>query len=129
MPLSAVDPTTSFPHETLTPIVGKPTFATIQALKKQLISNAVSVHSQRGNGALGHAVIVLGQVAYDAIAGPGNNWVQPPNPGPTPNIPNPATQHQIIAIQSQWERDTREWEAYTTTEKALKRLVLARRHH
>ena len=124
MPLSAVDPTTSFPHEALTPIVGKPTFAQIQGLKQEMISNAVSVHSQRGNGALGHAVIVLGQVEYNALVGPANHWVQPPNPGPQPIIPANATQHMILAIQSQWERDTREWETYFSTEKALKRLLL-----
>lgn len=121
----STDPTASFPHATLTSISGKPTFSSVQVLKKQLVANAVSVRSARGNGNLGHAVLVLGQAAYDNIAGAGNNWVDPPNPGPAPVIPPGSTQHQIIAIQAQWERDTKEWETFNATEAALKRLLIA----
>ena len=67
MTVSYDDPLASFPHAELTPIVGKPTYASVQELKKQLVSNAMSVYSSRGNGVLGHAVIVLGQTDYDAI--------------------------------------------------------------
>ena len=122
---SIQNPTASFPHAEITPIVGKPTFATVQTLKKQLISNAISVRSSRGNGALGHAVIVLGQADYDNLAGAGNNWVNPNNPGPAPVIPAGATQHQLIAIQGQFDRDTKEWEIYHATAAALKRQVIA----
>lgn len=124
MPSSSIDPNLSFPHATLTRIVGKPTFQGVQQIKKQLISNAVSVPSNRGNGVLGHAVIVLGQAAYDAIAGPGNNWIDPINPGNAPVIPNGATQAQILNAQHQWEREKAEWELYNTTVSALKRQLL-----
>lgn len=125
MPSSATDPTLSFPHAELTRIIGKPTFHGVQQIKKQLISNAVSVPSNRGNGVLGHAVIVLGQVAYDAIAGPGNLWVDPVNPGNAPLIAANATQAQILNAQHQWEREKAEWELFIAISSALKRQLLA----
>lgn len=120
-----MDPSTSFPHAELKPVVGKPSFHDVQQLKKQLISNAVSVASNRGNGALGHAVIVLGQAGYNAIAGPGNNWINPANPGNAPVIPVGATQAQILNAQHQWEREKTEWELFNSTTSALKRQLLA----
>ena len=121
----SIDPTSSFPHADLTPIVGKPTFAAVQTLKKQLVANAVSVRSARGNGQLGHAVLVLGQAAYDNLAGAGNNWINPVNPGQAPVIPAGATQHQIIQAQAQFDRDTKEWETFNSTGDALKRQIIA----
>lgn len=127
--MSANNPIDSFPYAELTPIVGKPTFATVQTLKKQLVANAISVRSARGNGALGHAVFVLGQAAYDQLAGAGNHWIAPNNPGQAPVIPAGATHHQITQIQSQFERDTKEWETYHATCSLTRSPTYPRRHH
>jgi len=124
MTLIAQDPTASFPHAVLTTIVGKPTFATTRLLKKQLVANAISVYSARGTGTLGHAKIVLGQEAYDALAGDGNEWIDPVNPGPAPVYPDGATQHQIIATKQNWENSINEWKTFNAVEAALKRLLL-----
>ena len=43
MKLSTTDPTSFFPHPTVDRITGKPTYLTVQNLKKQLVSNAISV--------------------------------------------------------------------------------------
>jgi len=118
----AVDPLASFPKATLTPVVGKPTFASLAVLRQELTSNASSVFSPRGNGTLGHAVLVLGVAEYNARSN--TPWVDPPNPGPAPVIPNNATQFQIQSITSAWERGTREWETFNMVEKALKRQLL-----
>ena len=73
------NPVASFqlPYMELSKITGKPNYLSLSALKKQLVANSVSVFSSRGNGALGHAMLVLGQADYDARA-VGNNWVNPP---------------------------------------------------
>jgi hypothetical protein len=51
----------TFPHETLTPIIGKPTNTTLQLLQRQLFTNARSVPSARGGGTHGHLAMVLRQ--------------------------------------------------------------------
>jgi hypothetical protein len=118
------DPASSFPHADLTPIVGMPSFAAVQDLKKQLIANAVSVYSPRGNGLLGHSVLILGQAAYDALA-VNTPWIAPVNPGNAPIVVANSTQHQLLNTQHQWEREKAEWELYVATSNALKRLVIA----
>ena len=42
-----------FPHPTITPIVGKPAYETLNTLKLSLITKTASVHSYLGNGSLG----------------------------------------------------------------------------
>jgi hypothetical protein len=91
MSFSHFDPTYTFPHADLTLITGKPSFASVQVLKRELIANAISVHSAAGSGQLGHAVIVLGIPAYNVLAGANNGWTDPPNPVPTPAVPDNAT--------------------------------------
>jgi hypothetical protein len=61
---------------------------------------------------------------YDLIAGAGNAWTVPPNPGPAPTIVVNATSAQITSAHRLWERESHEWQAFTSTELALKRLLL-----
>ena len=125
--MSMTDLTTAFtlPYPELTKIEGKPTFLTVSVLKKELLANAISVPSNRGNGALGHAVIVLGQADYDARAGAGNAWVDPPNPGPEPNIPAAATGPQIAHANEAWKRELQEFKTFDMVGKKLKQQILA----
>jgi hypothetical protein len=53
-----------FPYPELTVIVGKPTNSDIQALKRQVYTNARSVTSPRGGGRHGHLAIVMTPAAY-----------------------------------------------------------------
>ena len=72
----------TFPHETLTPIVGKPTNTTLQLLQRQIYTNARSVPSTRGGGLLGHLAMVLSDDDYLARAGVAFDI--PVHPGPPP---------------------------------------------
>lgn len=72
----------TFPHETLTPIVGKPTNTTLQLLQRQLFTNARSVPSTRGGGLHGHLAMVLSDADYLARAGV--PFEVPVHPGPPP---------------------------------------------
>ena len=71
----------TFPHETLTPIDGKPTNTTLQLLQRQLFTNARSVPSTRGGGVHGHLAMVMNDADYLALAGVAFNIpVHPGNP-------------------------------------------------
>jgi hypothetical protein len=72
----------TFPHETLTPIIGKPTNTTLQLMQRQLFTNARSVPSSRGGGVYGHLAMLLSDADYLARAGVA--FVVPVHPGPPP---------------------------------------------
>ena len=57
-----------FPHETLTTIIGKPNYETLQRLKKQLKANARSVPSTLGGGQNGLLGLVLDLTEYAIIS-------------------------------------------------------------
>ena len=78
----ASSPKFNFPHETLTPINGKPTNTTLQILQRQLFTNARSVPSTRGGGVHGHLAILLSPADYLLRAGV--PFIVPVHPGPPP---------------------------------------------
>ena len=75
-------PKFNFPHETLTPIIGKPTNTTLQTLQRQLFTNARSVPSTRGGDNHGHLAILLSPADYLLRAGVA--FVVPTHPGAPP---------------------------------------------
>jgi hypothetical protein len=75
-------PKFNFPHETLTPIIGKPTNTTLQTLQRQLFTNARSVPSTRGGGTHGHLALLLSPADYLLRAG--IPFDVPVHPGPPP---------------------------------------------
>jgi hypothetical protein len=56
----------TFPHELLSPIIGKPTNTTLQLLQRQLFTFAQSVPSARGGGLHGHLAMLLPDADYIA---------------------------------------------------------------
>lgn len=122
--MSVSDIIATFPYKELTPIVGKPSFATLARLKKEATANAASIHSSRGTGTMGHARIVIGIAAYNALApDAAQHWVDPVNPG-NMHIPANATQYQIATGVATHERRNKEWLTYLGVEKAIKQQVL-----
>jgi hypothetical protein len=74
-----------FPHGKLTKILGKPTNASLQVLKRQLYNNATSIPSRRGGGAHGHLGIVLEANWYLALYC-NIAWSTPKHPKDSPNL-------------------------------------------
>jgi hypothetical protein len=73
----------TFPHETLTPIVGRPTNTTLHLLQRQLFTDARSVpSSRRGGGIHGHFAMLLSDADYFARVGV--VFDVPVHPGPPP---------------------------------------------
>ena len=126
---SAAPAALEFPHKELPKIEGKPSYLSIQQLKAKLIANAVAIHSSRGNGLLGHVVLVIGEDDYNTRANPAggnaNDWVTPVYPGNVPNVPANGTAAQINHITATWQSDTKEFNLYNAVETSLKRLLLA----
>jgi hypothetical protein len=86
-------PKFTFPHETLTPIDGKPTNTTLQLLQRQLFTNARSVPSTRGGGTHGHLAMLLSPADYLLRAGV--PFIIPVHPG---NPPEPIGTAAVIGV-------------------------------
>lgn len=126
----------NFPHPTLTKLgESTPTQATLLILHAELNANAISVQSQRGNGALGHYFLVAGGEEYTLAAGtiPGAEpededepieFDPPTHPGKQPDMTEAVTGAQIAEVNRQFRADTEEFIAYVNTEAALKRQLL-----
>jgi hypothetical protein len=67
--MTSTDLSFPVPHAQLTPIQGKPTAAAIRQLKKELYTNARSIHSNRGGGVNSHLRTVMPTAAYVIQAG------------------------------------------------------------
>ena len=113
----------NFPHPTITPIVGKPTFETISPVHLKLNTNAASIYSNRGNGQLGLIFLTLKPEVHDTISSV--QFIPPTNPGPNPTIAPNSTGAQIAEIRRRHKESYDEWMRYDQTDKALKKLLLA----
>jgi hypothetical protein len=110
------------PIPILTKIHGKPTYATLTIVKAELFEDAASAYSTRGNGALGHTVLVLGAVAYQEIAGVAFNV--PVNPGPIPIYPGGASARVIQETADAHKVESADHALITKLEIALKRKLM-----
>ena len=111
-----------FPHPTITPIVGQPCFETITPLKLSLSTNATSVNSHLGNGALGLLWLTVSDAVYNTLSL--IPFVAPLNPGPLAIIPVGSTQFQITSITETHRREAAIFKEFDNTDKALKQQLL-----
>ena len=111
-----------FPHPTITPIIGIPTYESISEIHIRLNSNAASVHSELGNGALGLLALTVTPSVYNTLAGVA--FVPPGNPGQNFTIPPGATGHQIAALDTAHKNLVRIWKEYLAVDKALKQQLI-----
>ena len=113
----------AFPYPTIQPIVGTPTYESINEVATYLKANASAIHSENGGGQLGYLGLTVSPAVYDTLA-PGTPFVIPPNPGPTPPpLPN-GTNAQITANIRQHATALSLFRHYNTVNNALKQLLL-----
>jgi hypothetical protein len=89
----------NFPHKSIPPIIGIPTYDGIKDLHLKLNENAVKVHSNLGDGLLGYLGVTVTPAIYNTLSALPFNI--PPNPGVAPVFPPGATgpaQHNIRVI-------------------------------
>lgn len=111
-----------FPHPTVQPIVGQPSYETIAELQLKLNTNAASVHSNGGDGRLGLLYLTVKPSVYktqSAVA-----FIPPPNPGTTPTIPAGGTAAQIADARRTHAEATRSFTQYHQTDRALKTILI-----
>jgi hypothetical protein len=111
-----------FPHPELTPILGKPTAATLKHLKKEVYANARSVHSDLGGGLNGHLGIVMANAPY--ILRAGQMFDPPIHPGPQEAHAANATQAQIIAGDRLYDKAKTDFASYNKVRESIKQQIL-----
>ena len=113
----------SFPHPTVTPIVGHPSYETITELKLKLNTNAASIYSHRGNIRLGLLFLTVKPAVYNTQS---TETFDPlTNPGQNTTIPTVPTGLQIADIR-RWQKDQfDEFQTYQQTDQTLKTILIA----
>jgi hypothetical protein len=79
MATTATSTTFALPRDSLTKTTGKPTFAAVMNLRKELCENAMSVHSAQGRQC-GHLGTTMPPNECNAMSG-AQPWAEPQNPG------------------------------------------------
>jgi hypothetical protein len=112
-----------FPHPTVQPIVGQPTYEAIAELELKLNTNAASVHSNRGDGKLGLLYLTVKPEVYNTQST--IRFIPPTNPGSEPYIPPGATGPAMTEIRRKHKEETSEFNQYLQTDRALKSILIA----
>jgi hypothetical protein len=105
-----------FPHPTITPVIGIPTYESIAEINLKLNANAASVHSNLGDGAHRLLALTIDPAVYNTISP--DPFVPPANPSTNPVLPNNYTTRQYAASLRIWKEDL-------STGKTLKQQLLA----
>ena len=122
------------PHPTLTAIAGTPDFTSVRLLKKECFANAASVESSLTAPDLGHAVLVIGDNAYNALAtralqaaNPNAQafvWAAPVRPPAQPELAGANSNHARAIASDTWKRLTTDWNHYTKVQSTLKKQII-----
>ena len=112
----------AFPHATLTRIEGIPTFTTIRHMQVELNSNSASIHSNLGDGQLGHLYLTISPTVYATLSA--QEFLIPENPGALPQIPGNATSRQATDLRATYTEEKRIFNQYISTDKALKSQII-----
>ena len=88
-----------FPHPTIPPIVGQPSYETISKLQLNLNTDAASIYSHRGDGRLGTFYLTVKPELYNIKSA--TPFVSPVNPGQNPTIPANSMGPQISESKRQ----------------------------
>jgi hypothetical protein len=112
----------NFPHKTLPPIVGQPTYEAIKDLHLKLNENAVKVHSNLGDGLLGYLGVTVTPAIYNTLSA--QPFVIPTNPGTTPVFPDNATGPQIANIRQIFKEEATAFKKYVDVCNAISALIL-----
>lgn len=110
-----------FPHEPLTPIIGRPNYSSIQTVKKELYANAIAIASTHWGGGHGHLGLVMPTVAYETLA----NVAFVPLPTPVaPVHPTGATGPQITEANRAFDALQRDFTLMTVVTTRLRSLLI-----
>lgn len=120
MPLTAEKIVAVFPHATLTPIIGIPTYESIRELNLQLSANAAAVPSNLGCGTLGLIYLTVTPTVYATLSP--DTFIPPVNPGSAPASTSSAISQTRLHT---YKTNLALYEEYISTDAALKKQLLA----
>ena len=110
--------TAGFPHPTVDPILGLPTYATIKELHVHLNANAASIFTNLGDGQYGLLRLTVSNAQYNSVSTV--PFVTPANPGATVTYPPNATSAWINQADDAHDKALRLFKEYTLANKAFK---------
>ena len=113
---------TSFENPILDKIHGKPTFSSLNRLKKQLKANAQSVVSDLGGGAHGHLGLVLSPAEYQLVSN--TPYDMPNHPGPF-SLPRNTDAAEAIRRREAHQERVRKFRESLDIKKALIKQIVA----
>jgi rubrerythrin len=112
----------SFPHKTLPPIAGQPTYEAIKELHLKLNEDAVKVHSNLGNGLLGYLGVTVTPAICNTLSA--QPFVIPPNPGTAPFFTDNATGPQMPNIREVFTEESIAFKKYVNVCNPISALIL-----
>ncbi len=112
----------NFPHKTLPRIIGPPTYETIRDMHLKINENCISVHSNLGNGVLGHLGISVTAAVYNTLST--IPFTPPVNPGTAPVFPNGAQGPEIANIRLVFDETQVIFNTYQNVQKAISAFVI-----
>jgi hypothetical protein len=139
---SITDHRSLMPHDKLTAISSTPTFVSIRTLKQELFANAASVSSSLTAPDIGHAMLIIGDAAYNQLATDTQNaaavaagvlpanmpapfvWQPPNRPPAQPPIAVGDTNRAVDIAKATHDRATADYNAFTTVQSILKQQIL-----
>ena len=113
----------SFPFQTIDPVVGTPTYQTISEVHLKLNSNAASVHSNLGDGAVGLIYLTLSPAVYNTLSA--TVFLAPVNPGASAVVPAGSTATQISELHYAHTISKTVFHEYDRTDKAFRQQLLS----
>jgi hypothetical protein len=120
---SAADLKAAFPTVLLTPLgtlTTPPTYATIRQAQVELNGNARSVHSNGGDGILGHLSLTVPAARYNTLSANNVPFIPPVNPTIDPVHPDGATGPQISESNRQHLANQAIFRTYNNVDAALR---------
>jgi hypothetical protein len=121
MATTTTSTTFTLPRDPITKITGKPSYATVTNLRKELYENAMSVRSTQG-GQYGHLGMIMPPNEYNAMVG-AQPWVDPQNPGAL-QIPANSTARQMAMLSDTHNREVKEYNTFIDLAAKLKQQIL-----
>jgi hypothetical protein len=113
-----------YPHTSLTKIVGKPSYGTLQKLLKEVYANARTIYSTRGGGNNGHLALVMPDSEYRRRTA-GVPFEPPTHPGKAPTTGALITMVEFEAAHKIHVAKEKEFQVYTQVGASLKAQLLA----
>jgi hypothetical protein len=112
----------TFPHPDLTIIIGKPTYATVRKLQKELYANAKVIPSTLGGGHNGHLALVMTDAEYLVISA--EPYDEPVHPGTQPAHQGGATSAQMTEANRLYDGKITQVALHVSVVNALRQQIL-----